>query len=119
MGFLGRPVAEVLVDRIDMPVAVAGHQATIGVVDEAIVDGDPVIPMGLGVERADVMGLAPGREVLPGGDVPIAVEPRPTLPAGQGFEGPAILDVHEAVVADRRLDEAGFPLAAQPQGGDE
>jgi hypothetical protein len=60
-----------------------------------------------------------GGEVLAGGDVPVAIKPGFSLPAGRAFQDAQVFRVVEGVVADARRNETGFGFKTVLEGDDE
>src|SRR5436189_243663 len=61
------------------------------------------------IKFVDDMNLTPERrEELTGGNVPVAIEPRPFLPARQVRQDLRVLGIVEAVITHPRRNESGF-----------
>ena len=102
----------VFVHNENVSVAVATAEQDDRVMRETVIQrGEPFHRPRI-VEILDDVNLTPQRrEVLAGGDVPIPVQPRAFLPAGEIFQHADVFGIVPFVIRDPRRDEARFSLA--------
>src|SRR5215831_601090 len=109
----------VFIHDVRVAVAVATAQQTNGVMRKTVIERGEPFHRPRVVEIGEDVHVAPERgEKLPGGDVPIAVQPGALLPPRQSFQNPSVFGIVERIVADARGDEARVNLTFFQHGGD-
>ncbi len=103
----GHPTARrVFIHNKEVAIAVVCPEQGDGVMIEAVVEGGDPFHGAAVLEIINDMDLAAeGGEELAGGDVPIAVEPGPPLPAGEAVERGTVFGVSEGIIINGGGDE--------------